>query len=174
MIFLSKWYKSKHWQFFFAVISDHPRGPCAQRICWPLCLRALEELSYFQGIIIIICMWCRQHACIPFVAFFFARFNSQSQKMRGTHSIPASERKSAKERVAQRQNKQISKHFFLSRHQTSYAMKQRAAARLNWHIDNFRPMMRRKEWGAERWWKGGSERKEWKRDQPKLTTIMEW
>lgn len=110
MIFLSKWYKSKHWQFLFPVISDHPRV-----LKEYVGLFVYVPLRSFltQGIIIIICIWCRQHACIPFVAFFFfAGLNSQSQKMRGTHSIPASERKSAKERVMQRQNKQISKHFF--------------------------------------------------------------
>lgn len=81
----------------------------------PPCLRALEECSalyfiYFQ--LIIIHVWHHRHSRIP-LSRFPPRFKPRPQKIRGTHSIPASEKKSAEERATRRQNKQISKHFYI-------------------------------------------------------------
>lgn len=47
-----------------------------------------------------------------FVAFPLCFIRMQPQKIRGAHSIPVGEKKRATEGATQRQNKQISKHFY--------------------------------------------------------------
>lgn len=113
------------------------------------CQRALEELSplcrvYFQPV------WPEWPSCVA-----ASRFNPQTQKRKPQHSSPWEEER--------KQNKQISKHFCIETSNAPCDENNTPQLLFNWHIDNLKLLMEKSKGGAE-----------WKRDQPKLTTIREW
>ena len=105
------WYSSFRSSSLCSYLTPHLVPVYEERV--PVLINSLvcepsRSSLHFQ--LLIIRMWHHRHSCIPLLRFPL-HFNSQPQKIRGAHSIPASEKKSAEERATRRQNKQISKHF---------------------------------------------------------------
>lgn len=143
------------------MIRDHPLCLCMFKACWlnrPACMppRKLSTLSTRRSRPppAVVHMWHHPHLLHTFVVLFFfpsfffpspLRFHLQPQKIRGARSIPAGEERSVLQKEQRWGKINRFQSTFISRHQTSHAMKQHAEA---WHIDNLKTYDKKRGSGA--------------------------
>lgn len=142
------------------MIRDHPLCLCMFKACWlnrPACMppRKLSTLSTRRSRPppAVVRLWHHRHLSHTFVVLFFfplslfpspSHFHLQPQKIRA-RSIPAGEERSVLQKEQRRGKINRFQSTFISRHQTSHAMKQHAAA---WHIDNLKTYDKKRGSGA--------------------------